>query len=180
MSDKNKVMIPEEVIMSKIYIIRGQKVIIDKDLAELYEVETKALKQAVRRNMDIFPDHFMFELTDDEFSHLRSQIVTSNWGGQRYLPFVFTELGVLQLANVLKSRRARKMSVRILEVFIKMREMLTTHKEILYKIEKIVEKLDEHDDQILMIFKYLQQLEQSREQQDDKTNRKRIGFRQDH
>jgi hypothetical protein len=179
MNDKNEIMIPEEVIMSKIYLIRGQKVMIDKDLAELYEVETKVLKQAVRRNMDIFPEHFMFELTEDEFSHLRSQIVTSSWGGQRYLPYVFTELGVLQLANVLKSRRARRMSVRILEVFIKMREMLTTHKEILYKIEKIVERLDENDNQILLIFKYLQQLEQARQQQKDQARRKRIGFKQE-
>jgi hypothetical protein len=179
MNDKNEMMIPVEVIMSKIYIIRGQKVIFDKDLAELYEVETKALKQAVKRNMDIFPEHFMFELTEDEFANLRSQIVTSSWGGQRYLPFVFTELGVLQLANVLKSVRARKMSVRILEVFVKMREMLATHKEILFKIEKIVEKMDEHDDQLLLIFKYLEQLEQSRQQQEKLTERKRIGFRQD-
>jgi hypothetical protein len=178
MQENDAMLIPEEVIMSKIHVIRGQKVIVDKNLAELYEVETKALKQAVKRNMDIFPEHFMFELTEIEYAHLRSQIVTSSWGGQRYLPFVFTELGVLQLANVLKSRRARKMSVRILEVFIKMREMLTTHKEILYKIEKIIVKLDEHDEQILLIFKYLQQLEQSRQQQDDQANRQRIGFRQ--
>ena len=103
--------------------------------------------------------------------------MTSSWGGQRYLPFVFTELGVLQLANVLKCRRARKMSVRILEVFIKMRDMLTTHKDILNRIEKIVAKLDEHDEQILLIFEYLRQLEQSRQQQDEQVNRKRIGFR---
>lgn len=179
MNDKNEMMIPEEVIMRKIYLIRGQKVMMDKDLAELYEVETKVLKQAVRRNKDIFPEHFMFELTEDEFSHLRSQIVTSSWGGQRYLPFVFTELGVLQLSNVLKSRRARRMSIRILEVFIKMREMLTTHKDILNRIENIVAKLDEHDDQILLIFEYLSQLEQSRQQQQDQENRKRIGYRQE-
>jgi hypothetical protein len=177
MGETNYLSIPDEVIISKIYLFRNQKVILDKDPAELYEVETKALKQAVRRNMDIFPEHFMFELTVDEYSCLRSQIVTSSWGGQRYLPFVFTELGVLQVANVLKSRRARKMSVRILEVFIKMRDMLTAHKEILSKIEKIIEKLDEHDDQILLIFKYLQQLEQSRQQQEEQVNRKMIGFR---
>jgi hypothetical protein len=179
MNDKNEMMIPEEVIMSKIYIIRNQKVIFDKDLAELYEVETKALKQAVKRNMDIFPEHFMFELTEDEFKNLRSQIVTSSWGGQRYLPYVFTELGVLQLANVLKSVRARRMSIRILEVFVKMREMLATHKEILFKIEKIVEKMYEHEDQLLLIFKYLEQLEQSCQQQEKLTERKRIGLRQD-
>jgi hypothetical protein len=179
MNDRNEIMIPEEVIMSKIYIIRGQKVMIDKDLAELYEVETKALKQAVRRNRDIFPDHFMFELTDEEFTHLRSQIVTSSWGGQRYLPFVFTELGILQLANVLKSKRARRMSVRILEVFVKMREIISAHKEILSQIEKITEKLDDHDEQILVIFEYLRQLEQSQQQQEDLANRKRIGFRKE-
>jgi hypothetical protein len=179
MKDKNEMIITQEVIMSKIFIMRGQKVILDKDLAELYEVETKALKQAVKRNMDIFPEHFMFELTENEFKNLRSQIVTSSWGGQRYLPFVFTELGVLQLANVLKSVRARRMSVRILEVFVKMREMLTTHKDILFKIEKIVEKMDEHDDQILLIFKYLQQIEQSRQQEEQLAERRRIGFRQD-
>jgi len=179
MNDKIEIIIPEEVIMSKIFIMRGQKVILDKDLAELFEVETKALKQAVKRNIDIFPEHFMFELTENEFTHLRSQIVTSSWGGQRYLPFVFTELGVLQLANVLKSVRARRMSVRILEVFVKMREMLTTHKDILFKIEKILEKMDEHDDQILLIFKYLQKIEQSRQQEEQLTERRRIGFRQD-
>jgi hypothetical protein len=97
--------IPNEVIMSKIYLIRGQKVMLDSDLAELYETETKVLKQAVKRNIDIFPDHFMFELTEKEFKNLRSQFVTSNWGGQRYLPYVFTEHGVLQLASVLKSTR---------------------------------------------------------------------------
>jgi len=179
MDKNNSLMIPEEVIMSKIYLIRGQKVMMDKDLAELYEVETKALKQAVRRNMDIFPEHFMFELTEDEFSHLRSHIVTSSWGGQRYLPFVFTELGVLQLSNVLKSNRARNMSVRILEVFIKMREMLSTHKGILDKIEKIIEKLGEHDEQIIIIFEYLKQLEQAKRQEKEQQNRKRIGFRKE-
>jgi len=179
MNEKNSIVIPEEVIMSKIYLIRGMKVMLDRDLAELYEVETKALKQAVRRNMDLFPEHFMFELTEDEFNHLRSQIVTSSWGGQRYLPFVFTELGVLQLANVLKSKRARNMSVRIIEVFIKMREMLTTHKEILGMIEKIIEKLGEHDEQILIIFEYLKQLEQAKKQEEKQQNRKRIGFRKE-
>jgi hypothetical protein len=174
---ESQIMIPDEVIMSKIYLIRGQKVILDRDLAELYEVETKALKQAVKRNLDIFPEHFMFELTEKEFKNLRSQIVTSSWGGQRYLPFVFTDLGVLQLANVLKSTRARKMSVRILEVFVKMREMLSTHKEILSKIEQILHKMDEHDDQILLIFEYLKQLEASKQQELEQKNRKPIGFK---
>ncbi|RLD55359.1 MAG: ORF6N domain-containing protein, partial [Bacteroidetes bacterium] len=106
----NKLMVPDEVVMNKIFIIRGEKVMIDRDLAELYGVETKVLKQAVKRNLDIFPKNFMFELTKEEFLDLRSQIVTSSWGGQRYLPYVFTEHGVLQLANVIKSKLAKKMS----------------------------------------------------------------------
>lgn len=87
--EKNdNLMLPDEAIISKIWFIRNEKVMLDRDLAELYEVETKVLKQAVRRNLDIFPEHFMFELTENEFKNLRSQIVTSSWGGQRYLPFV--------------------------------------------------------------------------------------------
>ena len=129
--------IPEEVIKSKIYPFRGQRIMLDSDLAELYDVETKVLKQAVKRNQDIFPEHFMFELTESEFKNLRSQNVTSSWGGQRYLPFAFTEHGVLQLANVLRSKRARIMSIRIIEVFIKIREILSTNKEILEKIIQI-------------------------------------------
>src|SRR5512145_2280135 len=142
MSEHQKLsVIPDEVIASKIYLIRGQKVMLDRDLAELYETETKVLKQAVKRNIDIFPEHFMFQLTNQEFTILRSQTVTSSWGGQRYLPYVFTEHGVLQLASVLKSTWARKMSVRIIEVFVEMREMLVTHKEILHKLE-LIEKKD--------------------------------------
>ena len=117
------IMLPDESIMSKIWFVRNEKVMLDRDLAELYEVDTKVLKQAVRRNIDIFPEHFMFELTENEFINLRSQTVTSSWGGQRYLPFVFTEHGVLQLASVLKSKKAKKMSIRIIEVFVKMRQI---------------------------------------------------------
>jgi hypothetical protein len=157
--------ITDEVIMSKIYLIRGQKVMLDRDLAELYETETKVLKQAVKRNIDIFPEHFMFQLTNQEFTILRSQTVTSSWGGQRYLPYVFTEHGVLQLASVLKSSRARKMSVRIIEVFVKMREMLAAHKEILQKLEEIERKYTDHDQKIMLIFEYLKQLEQIKHQE---------------
>jgi len=173
----NKIMLTDEVIMSKIFIVRGQKVMLDRDLAELYEVETKVLKQAVRRNLDIFPEHFMFELTENEFKNLRSQFVTSSWGGQRYMPFVFKEHGILQLANVIRSPRARKMSVRIIEVFIKMREMLSAHTEILLKLEEIENKYTEHDDKIMLIFEYIKQLEQIKQEELDFQNRKKIGFK---
>lgn len=177
MAKQNLPVIPEEIIISKIYLIRGQKVMLDFDLAELYEVETKVLKQAVRRNMDIFPEHFMFELSDDEFKNLRSQTVTSSWGGQRYLPFVFTEHGVLQLANVLRSQRAKKMSIHIIEVFVKMRELISTHKEILQKLEQLEKKDIEQDKKIMLIFEYLKQFEEAKQQQLEQTNRKRIGFK---
>jgi hypothetical protein len=171
---------PDEVIASKIYLIRGQKVMLDKDLAELYETETRALKQAVKRNIDIFPEHFMFQLTNQEFTILRSQTVTSSWGGQRYLPYAFTEHGVLQLASVLKSTRARRMSVRIIEVFVKMREMLATHKEILHKLEQIEKKDIEQDQKIMLIFEYLKQLEQTKQSELEQGPRKVIkGYKKD-
>jgi len=181
MSEHQKLsVIPDEVIASKIYLIRGQKVMIDKDLAELYETETKVLKQAVKRNIDIFPEHFMFQLTNQEFTILRSQTVTSSWGGQRYLPYVFTEHGVLQLASVLKSTRARKVSVRIIEVFVKMREMLATHVDILHKLEQIEKKDIEQDQKIMLIFEYLKQLEQVKQTELEQGSRKVIkGYRKD-
>ncbi len=121
-----EVSIPDEVISSKIYLIRSTKVMLDSDLAELYGVETKVLKQQVKRNIESFPDDFMFVLTKDEFSSLRSQFVTSNRGGSRYLPMVFSEHGVLMLSRVLKSKRARQVNIRIMRVYSKLREMLLT------------------------------------------------------
>jgi len=171
---ENKIMIPEEVIMSKIFIIRDQKVMIDKDLSELYEVETKVLKQAVKRNIDIFPEHFMFELTEEEFRNLRSQTVTSSWGGQRYLPYVFTEHGVLQLANILRSKRARQMSIRIIEVFVKMRELLVENLSLRLEVEAIKKKLTNQDKSIELVFSYLDELI---EKQENPKPRKQIGFK---
>ena len=175
-----EIAIPQEVILSKIYEIRGQKVILDKDLAELYEVETKALKQSVKRNLDIFPEHFMFELTKEERESLRSQFVTSKKGrgGARYLPMVFTEHGILQVAHVLRSKRARYMSVRITEIFIKMRELLQTHQELFLQMEEIRKKVSGQEEQITLIFEYLKQLEQAKQKELEHKNRKRIGFKQ--
>lgn len=119
----------------------------------------------------------MFELTESEFKNLRSQIVTSKWGGQRYLPFAFTEHGVLQLANVLRSPRARKMGIRIIEVFVKMREMLGTHKEILQRLDQLEKKDIEQDDKIMLIFEYLKQFEKAKQEEIDQKNRPKIGFK---
>ncbi len=170
-------MISYESVSSRIFCIRGRKVMMDFDLADLYHVSTKALKQAVRRNIDIFPDSFMIELTPDEFDNLRSQNVTSSWGGTRYMPFAFTEYGVLQLANVLRSVIARKMSIRIIEVFVKMREMVHVQQEILQIIESLEGKFEEHDQQLTQIFEYLNSLERSKEIDTEFQNRKKIGFK---
>lgn len=127
-----------QIIHSKIHTIRGQRVMLDFDLAELYNVETRALKQAVRRNMGRFPDDFMFELTPDEFANLRSQIVTSSWGGTRYMPFAFTEQGVAMLASVLQSKKAIETNIAIIRVFVALRRYALTYDE-------LAAKLAEHD-----------------------------------
>jgi len=160
-----EITIPDEIITSKIFLIRDQKVMLDSDLAKLYGVETKVLKQAVKRNVDIFPTHFMFELTREENETLRSQTVTSKKGrgGTRYLPMVFTEYGVLQLAHVLRSKRARLMSVRITEIFIQMREMLVDNLNIKLEIEEIKKKLSNQNKNIELVFNYLDELIEKKE-----------------
>ncbi|MCK4879213.1 MAG: ORF6N domain-containing protein [Bacteroidales bacterium] len=173
-------MVPDEVIMNKIYQIRGKKVMLDRDLANLYGVETKVLKQSVRRSIKRFPSDFMFELSTEELQEWRSQIVTSNADrmGLRYPPFCFTEHGVIMLASVLNSDRAIQINVQIVRIFTKMREMLASHKEILHSLEKIEHKLTENDNQILVIFEYLKQLKESKQQEIGQKNRKRIGYKQ--
>jgi len=179
MTDNKIHTIPDENIINKIYLVRGQKVMLDMDLAELYGVETKVLKQAVKRNIERFPEDFMFEITSKEFQNLRSQIVTSSWGGVRYFPMAFTDLGVPQLSTVLKSKRAIMVNLQIMRVFNKMQKMLLNYKEILLKIEKIEnqlmkqnDKLYKHDADIQLIFKALKQLLALPEQP-----RKRIGYK---
>jgi hypothetical protein len=179
MNEKNSLLVPEEVIMSKIYLIRNQKVMLDMDLAELYGVETKQLKRAVRRNEKRFPPDFMFELTQDEFENLRSQLGTSSWGGVRYLPIAFSEQGVAMLSSVLNSDRAILVNIQIIRIFTRMREMFLTHNDIIDKLRQIEMKLAGHDDNILLIFEYLKQLEQAKQKQEAQSRRKRIGFKQD-
>ena len=172
----NKVMVPNEIIMSKIYFIRNQKVMLDRDLAELYEVDTKVLKQAVKRNMDIFPEHFMFEMTEKEFKIWRSQFVTSksDMMGLRYAPFCFSEHGVLQLANVVRSRRARQMSIRIIEVFIRLQKMLTDNVELRLAVEKLERKTENNSKNIEIVFRYLEELLETQENPAPQTQ---IGFK---
>ncbi len=175
----NEIMLPDEVIESKIYFIRNQKVMLDRDLAELYGVETKYLKRQVKRNVVRFPDDFMFELTKEEFEDWRRQFVTSKEDrlGLRYAPYAFTEDGVSQLSTVLKSERAIKVNLQIIRLFSRMRRLLLTNQEILKKLEEIERKTIEHDEKILLIFEYLKQLEQTKQEELEYKPRKRIGFK---
>ena len=150
---------------------------LDSDLSELYEVETKQLKRAVRRNNKRFPNDFMFELTNTEFTNLRSQFGTSSWGGVRYAPMAFTEQGVAMLSSVLRSECAIAVNIRIIRVFTKMRELLATHKEILQKLEHLERKDTQQDEKIMLIFEYLKKLEKGKQEESDQKNRPRVGFK---
>ena len=163
--------IPVEKITNKIYVIRGFKVMIDRDLAELYGVETKRLKEQVRRNISRFPEDFMFVLTNQEVRNLRSQIATSSWGGTRYIPMAFTEQGVAMLSSVLNSKRAIDVNIAIMRAFVRMREILVTNKEFSAKLEKMEEQLVEHDEQFKVVFEAIKQLLK----EEEKPKRK-IGF----
>ena len=129
--------IPETHVTSKIYIVRNKKIMLDRDLAELYEVETRVLNQAVNRNTGRFPEEFMFQLTSNEFEILKSQIVTSSWGGTRKMPSAFTEYGVAMLSSVLRSKRAIQVNIQIMLVFSKIREMLLDSLSMKLDIEEI-------------------------------------------
>ena len=169
----------DEVIRTKIYVIRNIKVMLDRDLAELYGVETKYLKRQVKRNIIRFPEDFMFELTEKEFRIWRSQFVTSNEDkmGLRYSPYAFTEEGIAQLSTVLNSERAIKVNIQIIRMFSRLRKMAITHADILLKLEKLEKTGLKHDKHIELIFEYLKQFEKSKQEDLDFNNRPRIGFK---
>ena len=143
-------------VKSKIYTIRGKQVMLDRDLAELYGVETRVINQQVKRNIERFDDDFMFQLTIDEFEILKSQIVISSWGGVRKLPYAFTEQGVYMLATVLKSKTAIEVTKQIMRTFTKMREFLTNNTLFLERFERIEYRLSIHDEKINQLFEALQ------------------------
>ena len=177
-TENNGLQIAEEVIISKIYIVRGKQVMIAQDLAELYQVDTKALNQQVKRNLRKFPERYMFQLTKDEFSRLRSQNVTLKRGRHvKYLPYAFTEHGILMLSSVLNSERADKVNILIIDTFVKLREILFIHKDVVHQLEMVQSKLGEHDNQIIIILEYLKQFEQAKQQETEQKNRPRIGFK---
>lgn len=165
----------EHKILTDIMVIRGTKVILDSDLANLYGVETRRLNEQVRRNRDKFPEDFMFQLSKEEFKILKSQIATSssNWGGRRTLPFAFTEHGALQAANVLHSEQANRMSVFIIRAFVKLRELALTNEALSKKFKILEDRVTEHDTILMSTIKEIRNLIDSPKQ----NKRKRIGFR---
>jgi hypothetical protein len=150
-----KTLIPDEMIMAKICNLRGYRVMLDRDLAELYNVQTKALNQAVKRNISRFPDDFMFQLEEHEFEILKSQIVTSRWGGVRKLPFAFTENGVAMLSSVLTSERAVQVNIQIMRTFTHLRKMLVNHEGLKRRIDSMEKK---YDQQFKVVFDAIKRL----------------------
>jgi len=156
--------IPDEIISNQIYLIRNQKVMLDRDLAKLYDVETKVLKQAVKRNIDRFPEDFMFELKKQEDDSLRSQFVTLKRGEHsKYLPMAFTEQGVAMLSSVLKSQRAIMVNIQIIRLFTRLRKLLSDTTELRLDIEQIKKKLNNQSSNIELVFKYLDELIEKKE-----------------
>ena len=160
----NEIFIPDEIISNKIYLIRDQKVMIDRDLAELYQVETKQLKRQVRRNIVRFPNDFMLELIVQEHENLRSQFGTSSLGGTRYAPMVFTEQGVAMFSSVLNSEKAIAVNIKMIRIFTKMGEYLTDNLSVILKIEEIKKKLSNHSKNIELVFNYLDELIDKKQQ----------------
>jgi hypothetical protein len=165
---------PDEMVMNKIYFIRGQKVIFDSDLAELYHVETRVLNQAVNRNLERFPNDFMFQLNDKEWLNFSSQNKTVRWGGRRKLPNVFTEHGVLMLSSVLNSQRAIQVNIQIMRIFTRIRQMLMDNTEIRLAIEKLEKKTENNQKNIELVFQYIDELVVGKEKEKP---RKQIGYK---
>lgn len=176
--ETNELLVPDEIIMNQIYYIRGHKVMLDADLAVLYEVETKQLKRQVKRNIDRFPEDFMFELTPEEYNVSRSQNGTLKQGSNiKYSPMVFTEQGVAMLSSVLNSKRAIKVNIQIIRIFTRIRQILADNTDIRLEIERIKNKLDNQDKNMEIVFRYLDELLEK--QECPNPPRKRIGYKPD-
>lgn len=150
--------ITEQLIVDRVLLIRGIKVMLDKDLAEMYGVAVKRLNERVKRNYTRFPQDFMFQLSMDEWIHLKSHFATSSWGGNRKLPYAFTEQGVAMLSSVLNSETAIQVNIQIIRVFTKMKQLLLENKELFSKIEKVEKQLTDHDKDLQNIFAILKKL----------------------
>lgn len=175
MKVENTSLVPDKIIMEKIYLIRDQKVMLDRDLAELYGVETKRLKEAVKRNLFRFPEDFMFELTMEEFKNWRSQFASSNSDrmGLRYSPMAFSEHGVLMLSSILNSKKAIEVNIQIMRIFTRIRQIFTDTLSLKLEVEEIKKKLKNQDKNIELVFSYLDELIM---RQENPSHRKRIGY----
>ncbi|MCK4919681.1 MAG: ORF6N domain-containing protein [Bacteroidales bacterium] len=180
MKKESKIFVPDEAIMGVIYNMRGKNVMLDRDLAKLYDVETRRLKEQVKRNISRFPDDFMFEFSKKELVDWRNQFGGTNREimGLRIAPYAFTEHGVLMLASVLNSERAVQVNIQIVRIFTKMKEMLLTQEDVLVQLEQIQHGLSCHDEHIMQIFEYLKQLEKAKQEVLEYKNRPRVGFKQ--
>jgi hypothetical protein len=148
-----KPILQETTISNQIYFIRGEQIMLDFDLAQLYGVQTKVLKQTVKRNIERFPEDFMFELTKTEWENLRSQIASSSWGGIRYMPYAFTEQGVAMLSGILRSERAVEVNIAIMRTFVQLRKLMSSNKELSKKIESLEKKYDEQFQAVFTVIK---------------------------
>ena len=175
MSDKISI-IPDDTVINKIYFIRNQKVMLDRDLAMLYGVETKRLKEQVKRNLNRFPNDFMFVLSKDEFQNWRSQIATSNSEkmGLRYAPMAFTEHGVLMLSSVLNSEKAIQTNIQIMRIFTKTRQMLSDNSDLRIEFEIMKNKIENQGKNIELVFQYVDELMEKKEIISNKENKKEI------
>lgn len=169
---KNESVLTDEAVVNKIYFMRGNKVMLDKDLAELYQVTTGNLNKAVKRNLKRFPDDFMFQLNKKEFENLIFQIGISSWGGTRNLPYVFTEQGVAMLSGILHSDRAILVNIHIMRVFTKIRQMIMENTEVRLQMEKLEKKTDNNTKNIEVLFRYFDELIEK-----DQKPRKKIGYK---
>ena len=176
--ENSQILITEEIIISKICNVRGKQVMLSQDLAELYQVETKVLNQQVKRNIGKFPERYMFQLTQDEHDRLRSQNVTLNRGQHiKYLPYAFTEHGILMLSSVLRSRRADQINILIIDTFVKIRELVFLNKDLAHQLEQVQNRLTKHDSQIRILLEYLKHIEELKEKELEQKRRPRIGFK---
>jgi hypothetical protein len=166
-----------EHIQGKIYVLRGQRVMLDVDLAGLYNVETKQLKRAVKRNIARFPTDFMFEITRAEWKDLRYHFGTSSWGGARFLPFAFTEQGVAMLSSVLRSEHAIQMNIAIMRAFIVSRQLSAVHGELLRQLAELTDRVGSHDQQLASIYAAIENLLDDKAEQQSWADRERIGFK---
>lgn len=172
-SSRQKTLVPQEVIEQKIFLIRGKKVMLDKDLAVIYGVSTKAFNQSVKRNVKRFPEDFMFQLNKQEMDFLRSQFVTSKRGGRRYEAYAFTEQGVAMLSSILNSDRAIEVNIQIIRTFVKLREMIISNKELRIRMDKLEEK---YDKKLKVVFDVLRSLIENNSKVEKTVKKRPLGF----